>query len=103
MSRRNAELSKIEEIRAKNREYQRRYRQKAKNRVVENDETGKKAVKAEIKRLNTFIDADVKEKLGQLAYSSSTSIKDVLEQLIRKEYKNWFNGSKTVLDYSKAE
>ena len=103
MSGRNAKSSEIEEIRAKNREYQRRYRQKAKNRVVEDDETGKKAVKAEIKRLNTFIDADVKEKLGQLAYSSSTSIKDVLEQLIKQEYENWFNGSKTVLNYSKTE
>lgn len=103
MSREKAILSNIEEVRAKNREYQRRYRQKAKNRVVEDGETGKKAVKAEIKRLNTFIDADVKEKLWQLAYSSSASIKDVLEQLIRQEYENWFNDSKTVLDYSKPK
>ena len=76
----------IEEKKAKNREYQRKYRQKAKNRIVI-DENGKKSLeKAELSRLDLYLSIKTKQALTQLAYDSGQSKADVLERLILKAY-----------------
>lgn len=72
--------------RAKNREYQRRYRLKAKENLS-------------ARRLDTYLSLEAKANLSLLAQRSGTTEKAVLERLIEQELKNFANDQKTYLDY----
>ncbi|MDH2998513.1 hypothetical protein A1D22_10935 [Pasteurellaceae bacterium LFhippo2] len=82
-------MSKLtdEEKKAKNREYQRKYRQKAKSRLELDEKIGKaKETKQKIKRVDVYLNVETQSNLAYLASSSGKTKKEVLEMLINAEY-----------------
>lgn len=87
----------IEEKRARNREYQRKYREKRADRLV-SDENGKaKILEQEISRLQAYLKPDTMFRLYSLARRSGLTKTEVLERLINGEYDNMLNDKETVL------
>lgn len=84
------EKAEIEAKRAKNREYQRKYREKAKDRIVVDKNGKKRAKRADLKRLDLYLPVEVKQTLEQLAYSTEKSQTEIIEELILKAHKELY-------------
>lgn len=79
-----------QEKKAKNREYQRKYRDKAK--VYSLDQYGRMQHKdRELRRINTLVSLDVFYSLEDLAEKLKMTKKAVLEMLIMREYEKLYS------------
>ena len=83
-------VAELEIKRAKNREYQRKYREKAKDRLVIVNGR-KKAKRADLKRLDVYLPAKVKQDLEQLAYSQRKTQAELIEEWVNRAYEERLN------------